>query len=49
MRALLKETLTAGFVLIGLYLVLVHFTGFEGDLKAIFTGGVGAAKTLQGR
>jgi hypothetical protein len=46
---MVKQVLKLTFIVVGLFLVLTHFTGFEGDVKAIaglYTSGV---KSLQGR
>jgi hypothetical protein len=44
-----REILSVFLILIALYLVLVHATGFAGDISALATGGAGLAKTFQGR
>jgi|GEM_PF-5262018 len=49
MRATLKEFLGATVFLVGAFLVLVHFTGFERDVRAIASGYTSAVRTLQGR
>ena len=49
MRGITKEVLSTGLILIGLFLVLTHFTGFERDVRSIAQGGVGLTKALQGR
>ena len=36
-------------ILIILYLVLIHFTGFTKDVGTLFSGGVATIKTFQGR
>jgi hypothetical protein len=36
-------------MLIGMYLALVHFTGFSSDVNAVSNGSTGVIKSLQGR
>ena len=45
----MKKALFYMAVLIGGYLVLVHYTGAEGDANAAATGSVNLVKALQGR
>ena len=49
MRGLAKQLLSAWAFLILLFLVLVHFTGFERDIRAISRGAIGFTEALQGR
>lgn len=49
MKGLVREFIVATIVLIVLFLVLTHFTGFERDVRAIGSQYVGAVKALQGR
>lgn len=49
MRPLMKELLGVWAVLLVLFLVLTHFTGFERDIRALAVGGVDFTKALQGR
>lgn len=49
MRGLFRQGLVIWAMLIGGFLVLTHFTGFERDVRAVATAGVGATKALQGR
>jgi hypothetical protein len=37
------------FVLIALYLIVVHFAGFSKDVSTSLSGGSGVIKSLQGR
>jgi hypothetical protein len=36
-------------ILIVLYLVLIHFTGFSKDVSTLFSGGSNLVATFQGR
>lgn len=45
----MKKALYYMAVLIGGYLVLVHYIGAEGDANAASTGGVNLVRALQGR
>jgi hypothetical protein len=49
MKGLARELLHAWAFLIVLFLVLVHFTGFERDIRAIGRGAIGFTEALQGR
>ncbi len=49
MKGLAKELLSAWVLLIVLFLVLTHFTGFERDVRAIAAGTFNITKALQGR
>jgi hypothetical protein len=44
-----KQALAGVGALIGLYLVLVHYSGFVADVKGAGSGATGLIKTLQGR
>lgn len=49
MNSTVKTVLKGAGLLIGGYLVLVHFTGFKTDVGAVTTGGSTVIKNLQGR
>lgn len=49
MRGSVREILSATVLLVAAYLVLVHFTGFATDVKAVGSTYQGAVSTLQGR
>lgn len=49
MKAITRQFLVLFGGLIGLFLVLEHFTGFSKDVGAIGSGLSGVAKTLQAR
>ena len=49
MKGLARELLHAWAFLIVLFLVLVHFTGFERNVRALTSGGVRFTEALQGR
>lgn len=45
----MRKALLYGAGLIGMYLVLVNFTGFVRDTGAASTGSIGIIKAFQGR
>lgn len=49
MSGTVRKVLVGSGVLIGLYLALVHFTGFSSDVNSVSTGSVGVVQALQGR
>lgn len=48
MSSTIKEYLTLTFGVIGLYLVLAHYTGAEGTISALGKTNVEIVKALQG-
>ena len=49
MKLATKELMALTGVLVGLYLVLTHYTGFSRSVSSIGTAYVGGVKALQGR
>lgn len=49
MNGTVKKVLVGSGILIGLYLVLINYTGFSSDVNSVSTGSVGVVKSLQGR
>jgi hypothetical protein len=49
MRGAYKELMTLTMVLVGLYLVLVHYTGFSRSVASVGSAYAGGVKALQGR
>lgn len=49
MSGSVKQILSATVLLIGAYLVLVHFAGFAADVNAVGTNYGSIVKDLQGR
>lgn len=49
MKFATKELMTLTLVLVGLFLVLTHATGFSRNVSALGTAYVGGVKALQGR
>jgi hypothetical protein len=49
MKGTARDVLKATVLLVGGFLVLVHFTGFERDVRSISGLYNSAVKTLQGR
>ena len=49
MKFMTKELLTMTATLVGLYLVLVHASGFSRSVSALSSAYTGSVKTLQGR
>lgn len=47
--SLTRQVLSATLLLVVLFLVLTHFTGFESDIKALGSAYTGGVKALQGR
>ncbi len=45
----IKQALTLTAVLVGAYLILVHYTGFSRSVASIGNAYVGGVKALQGR
>jgi hypothetical protein len=45
----MRNFLKTAAILIILYLVLVHFTGFSKDVATVFSGATTTIKTFQGR
>lgn len=45
----MRNFLKTAAILIILYLVLIHFTGFSKDVATVFSGGNQLVKTFQGR
>jgi hypothetical protein len=45
----MKNFLRTAFLLIVLYLVLIHFSGFSSDVSTLFSGTEGLVTTFQGR
>lgn len=44
-----KEFITLTLILVALFLILTHFTGFSRDANAVFGGWGNLVKTFQGR
>jgi hypothetical protein len=49
MSATLKQTIALTGVLVAIYLVVTHYTGFSRDVASIGSSYVGGVKALQGR
>lgn len=49
MKPLVRQLIGAWAFLIFLFLVLVHFTGFERNVRSISRGAIGLTEALQGR
>lgn len=49
MKGITKELIVLTALLIGGYLVLVHYTGFSRSVAALGTAYTGGVKALQGR
>lgn len=45
----MRNFLRTAFLLIVLYLVLIHFTGFSKDVSTVLSGTGSLVKTFQGR
>jgi hypothetical protein len=45
----MRSFLKVAFILIVLYLVLIHFTGFSKDVSTLFSGTGSLVKRFQGR
>ncbi|HEX3390932.1 MAG TPA: hypothetical protein VHS55_00040 [Solirubrobacteraceae bacterium] len=45
----MRNFIRTAAVLIILYLVLIHFTGFSKDVSTVLSGGGGLVKIFQGR
>lgn len=49
MRGIVKELLTTFMILTLAYLLLVNYTGFAADIKAVGSSGTSIWRTAQGR
>jgi hypothetical protein len=45
----MRNFIKTAFLLIVLYLILIHFTGFTKDVGTVFSGTGNLVKTFQGR
>lgn len=44
----MRSFLKTAFILIVLFLILIHYTGFSNDVKSLTSGSVELVKTFQG-
>lgn len=49
MKGSIKQLMVLTAVLVGAYLVLVHYTGFSRSISSLGSAYVGGVKALQGR